>query len=90
LRDAIARIGPARLVLHRTDTDAAIRWGVANGIRRFQGRQVDAMLGAARMASCPAAAACTPLQCRERAAAAAAAGRAGCANLPLLDAAVPA
>jgi hypothetical protein len=62
---------------------------MARGIRRFQGRYVDAMLGAARIVSCPAAETCTLRQCIERATATARAGRAGCGNLALLNAGAP-
>jgi hypothetical protein len=86
---ALAQAGPQRIVLHRAETEAALRWGMARGIRRFQGRYVDAMLGAARIVSCPAAAACTLRQCIERATATARAGRAGCGNPGLLNAGAP-
>jgi EAL domain-containing protein (putative c-di-GMP-specific phosphodiesterase class I) len=85
LRDA----EPARIVLQRAETEAAVRWGLANGIRLFQGRYVDQMQAVRRMVACPKAAACTLRQCVERAIATGGAGRASCANLPLLDAALP-
>ncbi len=79
--------GPARIVLQRAEDEAAIAWGRAEGIRRFQGRYVDAMLAAGRMLICPQAAACTLRQCQERGAATGPAGRRFCRNQPLLDAA---
>ena len=82
---ALERIGTHRVVLHRAETEAALRWGMAQGLRRFQGRHVDAMLAAARMTTCPRAAGCTLRQCGERAAATGPAGRAGCGALGLLD-----
>jgi hypothetical protein len=85
---AIAEIDPSRIILHKAETEAALRWGVARGIRRFQGRHVDAMLGASRVVACPRADACTLRQCVERSAAIGPAGRAGCYNLRLLDAGV--
>ncbi len=87
---AIERIGPERIVLHRVETEEALAWGQERGIQRFQGRQVDAMLATARRGACPRAAPCTLRQCVTRAAAIGAAGRAGCENLALLDAGVPA
>ncbi len=42
--EAIARLGPDRIVLHRADAEAALAWGKTHGITRFQGRQIDAML----------------------------------------------
>jgi hypothetical protein len=86
---ALRAIGPQRIVLHRADSEAALHWGLARGIRRFQGRHVDMMLGAARIVSCVAATQCTLRQCVERARTVAASGRAGCANHALLDHGAP-
>ena len=86
---AMRDIGIHRIVLHRAETEAALRWGLSRGIRRFQGRHVDAMLGAARIVSCPDADGCTLRQCIERAGGANALSRSGCLNLPLLDAGAP-
>ncbi len=89
LVEAIQSIGPSRLVLHRAETEAAIRWGVSNGIRRFQGRHTDAMLAATRIVACPVSGNCNLRQCAERATATGGAGRASCGNLALLDAGAP-
>ncbi|MGH7105273.1 MAG: hypothetical protein ACREFT_02050, partial [Acetobacteraceae bacterium] len=89
LAASVAAIGPDRVVLQRADTEAAMVWGLGQGIRRFLGAHVDAMLAAQRMLACPAASACTLHQCIERAASAAAPGRRLCRNLPLLDARAP-
>ena len=86
---ALSRLGPERIVLHRSDNEAAIGWGLSNGITRFQGRYVDAMLAAARLKACSTAPSCSLRQCRERASATGAGGRAGCRNLGLLDLAAP-
>ena len=86
LGDVLREIGPARMILHRADSEAAIRWGLANGIRRFQGRHIDAMLAASRIMGCPLAAPCNLRQCVERASATGGAARASCRNHPLLDA----
>jgi hypothetical protein len=67
LAAALARIGPDRVVLHHADTEAALRWGMAQGLRRFQGRHVDAILAAGRILACPQAAGCTVRHCMERA-----------------------
>jgi hypothetical protein len=87
---ALARLGRDRVVLAGADSEAAVQWGVAHGLRRFQGRHIDAILAVSRMAACPGAASCTPRQCLERASATGPAGRAGCTNLALLDAGAPA
>jgi EAL domain-containing protein (putative c-di-GMP-specific phosphodiesterase class I) len=86
---AIAELGPERIVLAGADREDALQWGLTAGIRRFQGRHIDAMLAAGRLAACPQAARCTLRQCIERASAAAPAGRGGCRNPALLDAGTP-
>ena len=81
----LAEIGPSKIVLNRADTEAALAWGLRQGITQFQGRHVDAMLAAERITACRHAAACTLRQCLDRAAATSLAGRAGCRDLALLD-----
>jgi len=89
LHTALREIGLDRVALHRAETEAALRWGLACGIKRFQGRHVDAMLGAARIVGCGFAKGCTLRNCIERAGATNALGRTDCLNLALLDATVP-
>jgi hypothetical protein len=89
LDEALDEIGRDRVVLNRADDEAAVRWGVAAGLRRFQGRHVDAMLAASRLSACPAGGGCTLRQCSERACATAAAGRRFCAEPALLDTGSP-
>ena len=90
---AIARLvgalGPNRLVLHRIDDEAAIAWGLRQGISVFQGRYTDTVLAAARLRACPQATLCTIRACLDRAAATAFGPRAGCRNLVLLDLGAP-
>lgn len=86
----IHALGPERVVLHHAETEAAMRWGMERGIRRFQGRYVDTMLGALRLSSCSFAPRCTLHQCSERAAATAPDARRDCRNTALLDAGAPA
>ena len=86
----VALADPARLILARAESEAAVRWGLAHGLRRFQGHHIDQMLAAHRVLACPQAIACTLRQCTDRAAATGADGRTGCANLGLLDAGLPA
>ncbi len=87
---ALAEFSPAKVILHKADTEEAMRWGIARGIRRFQGRHVDAILAAGRIAACPESTRCTVRKCIDRETATTAAGRSGCGNLSLLDAALPA
>lgn len=89
LRAAIGRVGLDRLVLHRSESEAAIAWGLSVGLTRFQGRYVDAMLAAERLRTCDHRAACTARQCMERASATGPAGRSACRNPLLLDHAAP-
>lgn len=93
---ALRRLGPDRVVLARTETEAAVAWGLQNGISRFQGHYVDFMLAAERLKACPGAPRCTLRLCADRAAQAGTdaapgdgAGRAGCTNPGLLASALP-
>lgn len=86
---ALQDFGPAKVILQNADTEEAVRWGIARGIRRFQGRHIDAILAASRLAVCPAAGKCTLRKCIEREGATTASGRIGCENLPLLDRSTP-
>ncbi len=83
---AVAALGEDRVVLHRAETEDALSWGLAHGIRRFQGRWVDTMLAAKRMGACGSGRHCALRQCVERAAATGPSGRAGCGNPALLEA----
>lgn len=85
----VRRIGAARLVLCEADDEAALEWGLSQGIRQFQGRRIDAMLAASRRSHCASGAGCTLRQCDGRAAALDGAGRAGCGNPALLQRVVP-
>lgn len=53
LRRALAArlqtIGVDRVLLAKADDERAVLWGLARGIRRFQGRHVEAMLAAGRL-----------------------------------------
>jgi hypothetical protein len=44
-RAALERVGRSRLILARCDSEAAIRFGHQLGLRLFQGRHVDGLLG---------------------------------------------
>lgn len=89
LDSAIQAVDPGKVILQKADTEDAVHWGLARGIRRFQGRHTDAILAAGRVAVCPAASACSLRQCIERESAATQAGRIGCRNLVLLDTSAP-
>jgi hypothetical protein len=84
-RAALTSIGPDRIVLGRADTEAALGWGLTQGIKLFQGRHVDAMLGAGRILACAHATGCSLGQCIARAAATEEQGRSGCADPARLE-----
>jgi len=87
--EAVMAMGASRVVLHRAETEEALSWGLAHGIRRFQGRHVDAMLAAGRISVCAPRGFCSLRQCADRAAATGPGGRSGCNNPALLDKASP-
>ena len=87
LDEAVSRVGPKRLVLHRVETAAALDWGLSHRIQRFQGWHLDALQAASRLAVCAHAAGCTARQCIERGGATDEAGRSGCRSHAQLDAA---
>jgi hypothetical protein len=82
---AIKRIGVERLVLQHAESEAALVWGQAHGISRYQGFFLDAVQSAARISGCHSARACTLRQCITRAASLNPGVRAGCGNPALLD-----
>lgn len=88
-RLALDAIGADRLILAGANHEEALQWGLLQGFRRFQGRHVDAMLAAGRLAACRHAAGCTLRQCGERALAVAPAGRLGCLAPAMLDGTAP-
>lgn len=81
----ITASGPERFVLSHCDSEAAVKWGMQLGIPWFQGRFIDAMLGAMTMATCKDSAACTLAQCINRRSAIAGPLRAECTNHPQVD-----
>ncbi len=82
---AIEAIGADRIVLCGADGEAALVWGQARGIARFQGPFLDAVQAAARIAICHGARFCTLRQCTARALALDPGLRRGCGNPGLLD-----
>ncbi len=86
VRETFDYAGWNRAILSRVDTEIAIHWGLINGISRFQGRYVDAMLGYMTKNACGPNCACTLAQCINRRALVAGADRAACGHLDLIDA----
>ncbi len=87
--EALRSLKPRCVVLHHAETEAALAWGREHDITIFQGRYVDAILGAGRITGCRFAAGCTLRQCIDRAASIASPGRAGCRDLTLLESVMP-
>lgn len=85
LAASLHAIGLERVILAGADVEAALRWGLGQGIRRFQGRHVDIILAAERVLACPHAGGCSLTQCADRAGATDPVGRRGCLNVGLLD-----
>lgn len=87
LSAALDPVGYDRVVLARCDSEASVKWGLAQGIRQFQGRYMDAMLGAVTMAGCDKAKAlnCTLQQCVNRRGVVAGPLRGECGNHVNLD-----
>ena len=89
LRASLGALGLDRVILDGADVEIALKWGLGQGIRRFQGRHVDMILAAERNLVCPHAGGCSLAQCADRAAATDPAGRRGCLNFDLLDGVAP-
>ncbi|MBI5165296.1 MAG: hypothetical protein HY985_15500 [Magnetospirillum sp.] len=86
---ALGPVGFDRVILTRCDAEGAIAWGLARGIRHFQGRFLDAMVGAVTMAMCPKSSACTLPQCIQRHSVISGRVRAECGDNDMLDAFPP-
>lgn len=81
----IRMLGLDRIILARVENETALTWGMAQGIRSFQGFFVDRVIGATTMAGCPKREMCTLAQCVERRRSAAGPTRRACPNPPHLD-----
>jgi hypothetical protein len=82
---AVRALDPAKLLLARCDSEAAITWGLDHGLMKFQGRYVEAMLAATTMGLCDQAAACSLAQCTQRHGVIGGPLRAECGNHQRLD-----
>lgn len=66
LPQLIQEINPNRIVLMRSESEEAIKWGLSNGISRFQGYYLDALSGAGIKRKCTQSENCTLSQCIAR------------------------
>ena len=83
---AVQPLGVDKVLLARCDTEAAISWGLEQGIQRFQGMYVDAMLAAYAMQKCETPGKCTLQQLIARRAVIAGPQRKECCSAAVLDA----
>ncbi|OAN46583.1 hypothetical protein A6A04_05565 [Paramagnetospirillum marisnigri] len=89
LQHALGPVGFDRVILSRCDTELSISWGLAQGIRMFQGRFLDSMISAVTMAQCDKSSACTLNQCTQRHGVLTGRTRVECGNNDMLDAFPP-
>ena len=89
LQQALGPVGFERIILSRCDSETSISWGLAQGIRMFQGRFLDSMISAVTMAECDKSSACTLNQCTQRHGVITGRPRAECGNNDKLDAFPP-
>jgi len=89
LQQSLGPVGYERVILSRCDTELSISWGLAQGIRMFQGRFLDSMISAVTMAECDKSSACTLQQCTQRHGVITGRPRAECGNNDKLDAFPP-
>lgn len=83
--NALGPVGFDRVILARCDTESAISWGLNLGIRHFQGRFLDSMVGAVTMAQCSKSDACSLVQCTRRHSVLAGRVRGECGDNNMLD-----
>ena len=85
IQHALGPVGFDRVILSRCDTEISISWGLAQGIRMFQGRFLDSMISAVTMAKCAKSSACTLNQCTQRHGVINGRPRAECGDNDMLD-----
>lgn len=85
VRETVQAMGEMGVVLHRAESEQALRWGLRHGIALFQGYYVDTMMAAERLRACSGGTVCTLGECRARAFSISGAVRAGCRDHAMLD-----
>ncbi|MCA3278063.1 MAG: hypothetical protein ING10_02220 [Roseomonas sp.] len=86
---ALRRLDEARLILNGCDEEAALSWGLSQGIHLYGGSWIEDIITAGRMDHCSKAANCLRSECRARGLATAPSERLGCTNTLLLEAVLP-
>jgi hypothetical protein len=85
----LRRLDPAHLILDGCDGEAALSWGLGQGIYLFGGPWIEDVIAASRMDHCSHAARCLRSECRARGLATSPSGRFGCHQPLLLDSVLP-
>lgn len=88
LKDIIANYGSEKFILAKVLDESALRWGLDNSIRMFQGPYIDRLEVALIQRRCPQGKTCSPQDCLKRRRLIAGAYRSQCSNLDLLESGV--
>jgi hypothetical protein len=86
---ALRRLDPARLILDGCNGEAALSWGLGQGIYLYGGPWIEDVIAASRMDHCSHAARCLRSECRARGLATSPSGRFGCHKPLLLESVLP-
>ena len=86
---ALRRLDEARLILDGCDGEAALSWGLSQGIHLYGGPWIEDIITAGRMDYCSEAARCLRSECRARGLATSPSERIGCHNPLLLEGVLP-
>jgi len=86
---ALRRLDEARLILDGCDGEAALSWGLSQGIQLYGGPWIEDIITASRMDHCRDAARCLRSECRARGLATTPSERLGCINILLLEGVLP-
>ncbi len=66
IKEIVAAIGADKFILAKSLDEKAIRWGIKNGIRAFQGPYIDVLQSALIRSKCPNGKICTAAECLQR------------------------
>ena len=85
----LRRLDPARVILDGCDGEAALLWGLSQGIYLYSGPWIEDVIAASRMEYCSEATRCLRSECRARGLATSPFDRLGCHKPLLLEAVLP-
>lgn len=86
---ALRRIDRTRLILDGCNGEAALTWGLSQGIQLYGGPWIEDIIAAGRMEQCSEAELCLRSECRARGLATSPSGRLGCYKPLLLESVFP-